>query len=266
MEGGKINMRNILDAIKRRIRNLPDKWKDKIVYPIIVAVVWGVILALIVNLCGILFQTVRDKKSQFDVSAEMLTPIPAYTHDNKIAENENANIINLESTDTENMAVDSSFDMYAAGTVNGERIPMYVAGTDDLEHVPTVRLSVTNRNDFSIDIKEITVQVLDYKSLDEFAIISSAGGEDERPVQQWKCDISNAEQEYLATYIGTTDDTDGDADKRYVCGVATGDTGEFNVAICSDIAGLYSVEVNLKYNFRGKTKTETTDEMQFIIR
>ena len=32
-------MRNILDAIKRRIRNLPDKWKGKIVYPIIVAVV-----------------------------------------------------------------------------------------------------------------------------------------------------------------------------------------------------------------------------------
>lgn len=97
-------MRNILDVIKRRIRNLPDKWKDKIVYPIIVAVVGGVILALIVNLCGILFRIVRDKKSQFDVSAEMLTPILAYTHDNKIAENENANTINLESTDTENMA------------------------------------------------------------------------------------------------------------------------------------------------------------------
>ena len=112
---------------------------------------------------------------------------------------------------------------------------------------------MTNRNDFSIDIKEITVRVLDYKSPDEFAIISPAGGDDERPVQQWKCDISTAEQEYLATYIGTTGDTDGDAGKRYVC-VATGDTGEFNVAICSDIAGLYSVEVNLKYNFRGKTK------------
>lgn len=241
------------------------KWKDNIVYPITAGVVVGLIVALIVNLCGILFQTVRDKKSQFDVSAEMLTPIPAYTHDNKIAENENANTINLESTDTESMAVNSSFDMYVAGTVNGKRIPMYVAGTDDLEHVPTVRLSVTNRNDFSIDIKEITVRVLDYKSPDEFAIISPAGGDDERPVQQWKCDISTAEQEYLATYIGTTGDTDGDAGKRYVC-VATGDTGEFNVAICSDIAGLYSVEVNLKYNFRGKTKTETTDEMQFIIR
>ena len=179
-------MRNILDAIKRRIRNIPDKWKDNIVYPITAGVVGGLILALIVNLCGILFRIVRDKKSQFDVSAEMLTPIPAHIHDNKIAENENANTINLESTDTENMAVDSSFDMYKAGTVNGERIPMYVAGTDDLEHVPTVRLSVTNRNDFSIDVKEITVQVLDYKSLDEIAIISPAGGEDERPVQQRK--------------------------------------------------------------------------------
>lgn len=240
-------MRNILNVIKRRIRNLPDKWKEGIVYPVIGTVVGGLILALIVNLCGNLFQTVRDKKSQFDVSGEMLTPIPAHTHDNKIAENEDANTINLESTDTESMAVNSSFDMYVAGTVNGKRIPMYVAGTDDLEHVPTVRLSVTNRNDFSIDIKEITVRVLDYKSPDEFAIISPA------------------EQEYLATYIGTTGDTDGDAGKRYVC-VATGDTGEFNVAICSDIAGLYSVEVNLKYNFRGKTKTETTDEMQFIIR
>lgn len=141
-------MRNILNVIKRRIRNLPDKWKEGIVYPVIGTVVGGLILALIVNLCGNLFQTVRDKKSQFDVSGEMLTPIPAHTHDNKIAENEDANTINLESTDTESMAVNSSFDMYVAGTVNGKRIPMYVAGTDDLEHVPTVRLSVTNRNDF----------------------------------------------------------------------------------------------------------------------
>ena len=136
-------MRNILNVIKRRIRNLPDKWKEGIVYPVIGTVVGGLILALIVNLCGNLFQTVRDKKSQFDVSGEMLTPIPAHTHDNKIAENEDANTINLESTDTESMAVNSSFDMYVAGTVNGKRIPMYVAGTDDLEHVPTVRLSMT---------------------------------------------------------------------------------------------------------------------------
>ena len=91
-------MRNILDAIKRRIRNIPDKWKDNIVYPITAGVVGGLILALIVNLCGILFRIVRDKKSQFDVSAEMLTPIPAHIHDNKIAENENANTINLAST------------------------------------------------------------------------------------------------------------------------------------------------------------------------
>lgn len=84
MEGGKINMRNILDAIKRRIRNIPDKWKDNIVYPITAGVVGGLILALIVNLCGILFRIVRDKKSQFDVSAEMLTPIPAHIHDNKL--------------------------------------------------------------------------------------------------------------------------------------------------------------------------------------
>lgn len=48
-------MRNILDAIKRRIRNIPDKWKDNIVYPITAGVVVGLIVALIVNLCGILF-------------------------------------------------------------------------------------------------------------------------------------------------------------------------------------------------------------------
>ena len=70
----------------------------------------------------------------------MLTPNTSVHPRYKIAENENANTINLESTDTESMAVNSSFDMYVAGTVNGKRIPMYVAGTDDLEHVPTVRL------------------------------------------------------------------------------------------------------------------------------
>ena len=42
----KNNMRNILNVIKRRIRNLPDKWKEGIVYPVIGTVVGGLILEL----------------------------------------------------------------------------------------------------------------------------------------------------------------------------------------------------------------------------
>lgn len=251
-------MRNILDKIKRWFRNIP---KSEIKYPIIVGIVVGVISPLILYLCKSAKQVVDDGKSKFDVSAEMLTPMPFHMHDR------NGNSVFMENKngdDIKNVAVDSLWDMYSAGLVNDEIVPIYAAGAEELEYAPTVRLSVTNRNDFTINIKEITVKVLDYKSLDEVTIESQAGGADERPVQQWRCDISNAEQEYSAIYIGTVNADNSDVDKNYVC-VEPGDTGEFNVVICSDTSGLYSIEVNIKYNFKKKIKTETTDEMKFIL-
>lgn len=253
-----------MHKVKRWFRD-PDK-KAKLIYPVVV----GVTIPLILEACSTLRQIREDKKSKFDVSAEMMMPIPFHTHDNAanpvVIENGDSNATNSDNDndDIANVAVDSSLDMYAVGQVDGEAISIYATGVGELEYVPTVRLSVTNRNDFTIDIKEITVEVLNYKSPDEFTIESPAGGADERPVQQWRCDISNVEQEYPAKYIGTVNAENSDTDKNYVC-VEAGDTGEFNVAMCSDIAGLYSVEVNIKYNFKGEVKTETTDEMKFII-
>ena len=154
--------------------------------------------------------------------SKMITPIPFHIHEsatNPISvENANSNTTNSDNNDIENIAVDSYLDMYAVGLVDGESIPRYAPGVKELEYVPTVRLSVTNRNDFTIDIKEITVEVLDYKSPDEFIFEPRAGGADERPVHQWKCNISNVAQEYSATYIGTANTENSDVDKSCVCG------------------------------------------------
>lgn len=255
--GHGMNMKRIMKLIHKiimKMRNLSDNVKVGIIYPLIVVAISGT-----VKLSGVF---IDSRISKVDMVAEMLTPIPSHdTYDENIKDEDE---VEPESNSAERVEFESDFDMYAAGLVNGELIPLY-SETDDLEYAPTVRLSVTNRNSFTTNIKGIDVEVLEYKSPDEFAVEQPRGGADERPVQQWKCDISTTEKKYQVVYIGSTNgDIDDNGDKNYVC-IDAGDTGEFNVVICPDAAGLYCIKVEVEYTFKGKVKTKTTDKMKFII-
>ena len=251
-----MNMKRIMKLIHKitmKMKNLSGNVKVGIIYPLIVLAIGG-----IVKLSGAF---IDSKIPKVDMVAEMLTPVPQHdSYDENINDEDEVK----PESDSAELEFESDFDMYGAGLVNGELIPLY-SEANDLEYAPTVRLSVTNRNGFTTNIKGIDVEVLEYKSPDEFTVEQPRGGADERPVQQWKCDISTAKKKYQAVYIGSTNvDTDDNGDKNYVC-IGAGDAGEFNVVICPDTAGLYCIKVNVEYTFRGKVKTKTTDKMKFII-
>ncbi len=255
----------------QKIKNIIEKNFTIIVTGIICPIIVGSI-----KTCGNELQTIANDKSKVDMYAELLTPIPVYEHDyNETTEKEESNNVSQEADDnigktvvdskhssSEKVGVDSVWDAYVVGRVDGELVPLYVAKSD-LEYSPIVRLSLTNRNDFTINIKEITVEVLKYRSPDEFTVESPTGGADERSIQQWKCDISTAEQEYVAIYMGSGNEGN-DVTGSYVS-IAAGDTGEFNVVICADTLGLYSIKVNVNYTFKEKIKTKSTCEMKFVV-
>lgn len=255
----------------QKIKNIIEKYFTIIATGIICPIILGSI-----KTCGNELQTIANDKPKVDMYAELLTPIPVYEYDyNEITEKEDSNdvsqeldgnigktVVDSKCSSAEKVGVDSVWDAYAVGRVDRELVPLYVAKSE-LEYLPIIRLSLTNRNDFTINIKEITVEVLKYRSPDEFTVESPTGGADERSIQQWRCNISTEEQEYVAVYMGSGDE-ENDATGRYVS-IAAGDSGEFNVVICADTPGLYSIKVNVNYTFKEKIKTKSTCEMKFVV-
>lgn len=237
-------MRNIIQKIKQNIRDFCKDSKTNFVFPLLVTVIIG-IAGWICN----------SKISKMDMVPELL---PAISDTEAYARETESNISNLEENNEKKIKVDSVIDAYAAGKVNGESISIYPK-TDELEYEPTVRLSMTNRNDFTTDIKNVIVEVVEYKAPDEFEIELPSGGADVRPIQQWKCDISNEKKEYQAVYMSDNKDSE-----NYVC-IEAGDTGEFNVVICPDTEGLYCIKVHVEYTFMGKIRTKTTDKIKFVF-
>lgn len=146
---------------------------------------------------------------------------------------------------------------YASGTVDGKRIFIY-SGTD-IDYAPSIAMSVTNVNNFTVDIKNITVKVLDYRSIDDFVVEDPAGGAGERPIYRWECDISDKLKEYKAIYESKEDDSD----EKYIA-VESGDSGEFVIVLCPEKPGMYTIKVNTNYTFKNKIKTKKSKTIKFI--
>ena len=99
----------------------------------------------------------------------------------------------------------SGFDVKQNGKIDNEWIPISYGGGDD----SCIAITITNKNDTPIDINDIIMEVIDYKSLNEFTIENMAGGADES-IYYWLCNISNEKKEYHSTYLG--DEKDGNDD------------------------------------------------------
>ena len=159
----------------------------------------------------------------------------------------------------------TEFNAYAAGDVNENRIPIY-AGTEeyDQEYAPSLMLSVTNKNEETANIKNVIVEVVDYKDFDQFTIINPSGGADEMTIYYWKCNISSEQQEYYAEYIGA-DNVDGESlsDQKYVA-VKQNDAGELGLMVYPDKPGMYTIKAKINYTFRDKVQSIESEEMQFV--
>lgn len=146
---------------------------------------------------------------------------------------------------------------YASGTVDGKSIFIY-SGTD-IDYAPSVAMSVTNVNNFTVNIKSITVKVLDYRNIDDFVVENPVGGADERPIYRWKCEISDKLKEYKAIY----ESKENDSAEKYIA-VESGDSGEFVIVLCPEKPGMYTIKVNTNYTFKNKIKTKKSKTMKFI--
>lgn len=159
----------------------------------------------------------------------------------------------------------TEFNAYVAGDVNENRIPIY-AGMEDYrqEYAPSLMLSVTNKNEETANIKNVIVEVVDYKDFDQFTIINPSGGADEMTIYYWKCNISSDQQEYYAEYIGA-DKVDGEnlSDQKYVA-VKQNDAGELGLMVYPDKPGMYTIKAKVNYTFRDKVQSIESEEMQFV--
>lgn len=159
----------------------------------------------------------------------------------------------------EKFYVNVSLEKYAkvSGSVDGERIFIYSGG--EINYDPSVEMSVTNTTGFTIDIKSIGVEVLEYRSMDDFTVELPAGGGDEKFIYSWKCRISDELREYEAIYRSK----EGDSDEKYIA-VESGDSGEFIIVVCPEKPGMYTIKIHTNYTFKDKIKTDESKVMKFI--
>lgn len=153
----------------------------------------------------------------------------------------------------------SEFDAKEVGIVDNENIPISYGGEDD----SCVIITITNKNDTPIDVKDIIVEVIDYKSLDEFIIENPVGGAD-ASVYYWLCDISKDKKEYYSTYIGTEQDNKEDISGESHLVVEAKGLEQIRVKLRPDTPGLYEVRGSVEYIYNGKKEKEELKKEKFI--
>lgn len=152
--------------------------------------------------------------------------------------------------------------LYTSAEVENERIPMYHSNE---ETCAVLELSVSNGNQVTADIKNIIIEVVDYKGLDEFAAKNPVGGADLKDIFTWECGISPEKRKYVSTFIGTEQNPSEDMQGSGYVAVSPDDTGEFDVKIYPDTPGLYEIKAIVEYTYRDRIEKKESQSKKFIF-
>ncbi len=151
---------------------------------------------------------------------------------------------------------------YSLGDVDNERIPIY---TSNEEACTLLELSVSNGNKVTVDIKNIIIEVMDYKDLNAFVVKNPVGGADLKEIFTWECSISPEKQKYNSTFTGTKQNsTEEMSDINYVA-ISPDDTGEFDVKIYPDTPGLYEIKATMEYTYKDRVEKKDSENKKFIF-
>lgn len=151
---------------------------------------------------------------------------------------------------------------YTGGYVNDEFIPIYSSNDD---YCTLLELSVANGNKVTVDIKDIIVEVVNYKDLSEFIIKNPVGGADLKDVLSWSCSITPEKKEYYSIFLGTDQNSEEDISNMNYVAVSPDDTGEFDVKIYPDTPGLYEIKAIIEYTYKGKIVKKESESKRFVF-
>lgn len=151
---------------------------------------------------------------------------------------------------------------YVCGYVEDELIPIYWSND---AACTLLELSVSNGNEVTVDIKNIIIEVTDYKALNEFVVKNPVGGADLKEIFTWECNISPEKEKYYSTFTGTEQDRAEEMLKTSYVAVSPGDTGEFDVKIYPDTPGLYEIKATVEYTYKDRVEKKESKSKKFIF-
>lgn len=163
----------------------------------------------------------------------------------------------------EHVTITGEMNKYVTwGEVDGEEINMY---PDKERGFPVCDFDITNENDIAITIKDVFVEVTDYKSFDEFIVKYPAGGASMVKMIFWSCDISPEKDRYQAILLGDDQNNEEDLSGIECAKIEDSDSGQFKIKIFPDTPGLYATNIIVKYaSYDGEIKEITLSNMKFI--
>ncbi len=183
-----------------------------------------------------------------------------------ITGNENTVIYNPENSNTEKEEhVTLTGEMWAyigSGDVENERINIY-AGEEDT--APLYDFQLKNENNVTIDIKDIFIEVLDYKKFNEFIVKNAASGADLLDIIYWRCNITPEKRKYHVALTGTDENNTEDLSRTQYVSLKASDSGKFHLKIFPNTPGLYEAKVIIEYtSYENKTKEVVSENIKFI--
>lgn len=151
---------------------------------------------------------------------------------------------------------------YSIGIVEEENIPIYHSNE---KYCTRMEISATNQNNVTVNIKNIIVEVMDYKGLNEIKIKGPTGGANEKEIFFWDCEITPEKDEYYSKYIGTDESSLEDISRTKYVEMQPDDSGEFVVKIRPDKPGLYEVKATIEYAYKNTIERKETKCGKFIF-
>ncbi len=167
----------------------------------------------------------------------------------------------IEKNESSQFFLSSHFHEYTGGYVDKEFIPIYHSND---EYYTLLELSVANGNEIAVDIKNIIIEVTDYKSIDEFVVEKPAGGANMKDILSWICNISPEKKEYYSLFVGANGNNTEDISRSKYIEISPHDTGEFAVKILTDMPGLYEIETLIEYTYKGRIERKESEKNKFI--
>ena len=155
--------------------------------------------------------------------------------------------------------LEAQLDVYAQGYINDEIVPVFAGNRDRLpEYAPTVKCTLTNKNEETICVENIAVEVASYTPLDGLEMENPVGGADVRQIYWWTCEITDEVGNYYAKL-----EDESRQDEEYSV-IEYNDIEKNGVMIYPDTPGMYEIKIVVEYLFRNKTQTKKSESMKFI--
>lgn len=125
------------------------------------------------------------------------------------------------------------------------------------ELYPCYDINFLNRGRYSLDIRNVYVEVTQYYSPNEYKVIEHAGGADSRDIIYWDCEIEPKTGHYIAIL------SDENPDKKYFQ-VKSAESGVFYIRMFPSTEGIYYVKVIFEYQYNGQTLQSESETRCFV--